>query len=332
MVKFLLIRLSSIGDIVLTTPVIRCLKQQVEGAEVHFLVKKQFAQVLANNPYIDKIHSFDNSLPATIEALRCEQFDYIIDLHSNLRSFIIKRRLGVMAFTFRKLNFRKWLYTQLKINFLPKLHIVDRYLDTVHIFDVHNDGEGLDFFTDAETAGALRELPEGFGRGYIALVTGAKHVTKQMPVEKLAELCTLLPLPIVLLGGKDDTPVAERILAGSQSAIFNACGKFTLSGSAEIVRHARLVITHDTGLMHIASAFHKPIISLWGNTVPAFGMYPYMPGEGSRIMEIEGLPCRPCSKIGYKACPKKHFRCMTLQKPADIALEANRILSLMREY
>jgi ADP-heptose:LPS heptosyltransferase len=86
-----------------------------------------------------------------------------------------------------------------------------------------------------------------------------------------------------------------------------------------------LIVTNDTGLMHIASAFHKPIISLWGNTVPEFGMYPYMPGrpQGYDVMEVKKLPCRPCSKIGYEKCPKGHFKCMELIKPELVLAKVN---------
>lgn len=326
-VKFLIIRLSSIGDIVLTTPVVRCLSQQVEGAEIHYLVKKSFAPALANNPYIHKLHLFDGNLRLCIDELKDEGFDYIIDLHRNLRSFIIKRRLGVMSFSFDKLNFRKWLFTQFKINLLPDIHIVDRYLRTLRLFDVVNDGQGLDFFVSLAAREAVNQLPPDFRSGYIALVAGAKHSTKQLPVDRLVALCNTLPKPVVLLGGPDDVALSHQILSHTTGKVFNGCGKFRLEESAALLQQASAVITHDTGLMHIAAAFRRPIASVWGNTVPAFGMYPYLPGEGSQVFETAGLRCRPCSKIGYTRCPKGHFRCMNDIPPDGITAWARRILS-----
>src|SRR4051812_37393796 len=144
--KFLIIRFSSIGDIVLTTPVIRCLKQQVAGAEVHYLTKRGFKAVLENNPYIDKLHLLGDDLDETILQLQRENFDYIIDLHKNLRTLKVKRGLNkVKSVSFNKLNIQKWFLTAFKINMLPTVHIVDRYLQTIKKFGVENDGKGLDY-------------------------------------------------------------------------------------------------------------------------------------------------------------------------------------------
>ncbi|HEY9125062.1 MAG TPA: glycosyltransferase family 9 protein [Bacteroidales bacterium] len=323
-VKFIILRFSSIGDIVLTTPVIRCLKEQVEGAEIHFVTKKKFASVVADNPYIDKIHLLDGKLKSLIEELRQEECDHIIDLHHNLRTYIVKKKLGLFAFSFDKINIQKWLMVQFKINKLPQKHIVDRYLETCRLFDVTNDGKGLDFFINPKNEIEISQLPSFLQNGYIALVIGGMHGTKQMPNAKLAELSNKLNLPVVLLGGPDDSQAAESIINESKNAnIFNACGKYNLQQSASIVKQAKLVIAHDTGLMHIAAAFKKRIISIWGNTIPEFGMYPYVSDENQAIFEVKGLKCRPCSKIGYKKCPKGHHNCMNLIDVNKIAEKAN---------
>ncbi len=322
MVNFLIIRFSSIGDIVLTTPVIRCLKEQVEGARIHYLTKKQFVPLIAANPHIDKIHILEDSLPEVISALRAESIDYIIDLHKNIRSSIVKVRLRRMSFSFNKINLQKWMMINFKINRLPSTHIVDRYLETVRLFDIQNDGKGLDYFIPPDEEFDISGLPDGFSQGYIALVVGAKHATKQLPPEKLLALCELIDKPVVLLGGPEDRQLAESITAQSSCGIFNACGTCSINQSASLIRQSRVVITPDTGLMHIASAFKKKIISVWGNTIPALGMHPYDPGTGSVIFEVEGLNCRPCSKIGYSKCPRKHFRCMTEINEEEIAEKA----------
>ena len=137
MPKFLILRFSSIGDIVLTTPVIRGLKQQVPNAEVHFLTKSAFEPVLKHNPYIDKLHIFSENPVECLKELANEKFDAIIDLHHNQRSFWVKRKLrSTSTFSFRKLNIEKWLLVNFKINRLPALHIVNRYLETVKSFGV----------------------------------------------------------------------------------------------------------------------------------------------------------------------------------------------------
>ena len=299
--KILVIRFSSIGDIVLTTPVIRCLKKQL-NSEVHFLTKKEFFCLLENNPYVHQLHAIENGL----ENLNSLGFDWVIDLHYNLRTSKVKRVLGVPSKSFYKLNIEKWLLTTFKINRLPNKHIVDRFLDTVAHLGVRNDNLGLDYFL-AENKSLLNrlELPEK----YVALVIGGQHATKILPIDRLQEVCQQVKLPVVLIGGPEDKSRGEEI-AQNQTEVFNTCGDLSINHSAFLIKHAQKVITHDTGMMHIAAAFKKKIISIWGNTVPDFGMYPYMSDKQSKILEVKNLPCRPCSKIGYKKCPKGHFKCM----------------------
>ena len=321
--KFLIIRFSSIGDIVLTTPVVRCLSKQVPDAEVHYLTKKGFAAIVENNPYLHKIHYLADDFELTIAALKEEKYDYIIDLHNNVRTLRVKRALKVPAIAFRKLNLQKWLLTAIKINLLPDLHIVDRYLETVAQFGVKNDGAGLDYFIPENDRVKETDIPASHLAGYIAIVIGATYNTKKLPVEKLKHLCALVDHPIILLGGKDDRENGELIASVDRHRIYNACGKFNINESADLVRRSKFVISHDTGLMHIATALKKQVISIWGNTVPSFGMYPYYgdayPKSANQaqpvrplfdIVEVKGLYCRPCSKIGYQKCPLAHFKCM----------------------
>lgn len=323
-IKFLVIRFSSIGDIVLTSPVVRLLKQQVANAEVHFLTKKQYATTLIHNPHIDHLHLLDNNLSELINRFRHEKFDYIIDLHNNLRSWRVRFSLRLRTFSFNKLNWKKWLLVNFKIDKMPKLHIVDRYLETIQLFDIQNDSKGLDYFIAADEQLKLNELPTDFQQGYIAFVIGAQHFSKRLPNHKIASICLKINRPIVLLGGKDDKKNAQEIIKKIETKnpkipIFDACGKYSLNRSASLVQQAQLVISHDTGLMHIAAAFRKKIISIWGSTVPQFGMSPYLPDPpASEIFEVK-LKCRPCSKIGFSACPKKHFNCMNLIDETQIA-------------
>jgi ADP-heptose:LPS heptosyltransferase len=327
--KFLIIRFSSIGDIVLTTPVIRCLKKQVVTAEIHYCTKKSFLPILKANPYVDKIHCLDNDLDTLIETLKAEDFDYIIDLHHNLRTLKVKRALKKQSFSFDKLNIKKWLLTNFRINKLPNVHIVDRYLDTLKTFNIKNDGAGLDYFIPNEDQLKPEDIPTSHQAGYVGLVIGAALATKRLPYHKLETICKQTTHPLILLGGPEDAETAKKLAAIDPIKIYNACGLFNLNESAGLVKQAKLILTHDTGLMHIAAAFKRPIISIWGNTVPEFGMAPYygenfannyrggLLGQTTDLkFEVKGLSCRPCSKIGYNKCPKGHFKCME-QQPID---------------
>jgi ADP-heptose:LPS heptosyltransferase len=318
MAKILVIRFSSIGDIVLTTPIVRCLKKQLQGAQVHYLTKKAFFPIVENNPYIDKVYSIQSEVAEVIEELKQEKYDFLVDLHHNLRTMQVKKALKVKSASFPKLNIEKWLMVNLKMNRLPNVHIVDRYFKTVESLGVNSDGEGLDYFILKQDEVGINTLPQLHHNGYVAFVIGAKHYTKQLPEHKIISICKKIAFPVILLGGPEDAEKAKHIEQAVGDKIYNACGKYNINQSASLIKQAKKVITHDTGLMHIASAFKKDIISVWGNTIPEFGMYPYKPGAGSMITEVKNLNCRPCSKLGYKACPKKHFNCMEQIDEAEI--------------
>lgn len=308
-VKFLILRFSSIGDIVLTTPVVRCLKKQMPEAEIHYFTKSKFEFLLSDNPYIDKVWLLDKNASEVLSQLKNEKFDYIIDLHRNIRTLRIKWTLGVPSFSFEKLNVQKWLMTQFKINYLPATHIVDRCLDTLKTFNISNDGEGLDYFIPYKDQVELDWLPETHRKSYVAYAIGGQHFTKKMPAPRMIELCRKINHPVVLLGGPEDFEAGETIgLALGDAQVLNACGKYNFNQSASLIQKALIVFSHDTGLMHVAAAFRKKVYSIWGNTIPEFGMYPYR--TAFEKLEVKSLECRPCSKIGHSKCPKGHFKCM----------------------
>lgn len=316
--RVLVIRFSSIGDIVLTTPVIRALKTQLEGeVEIHYYTKKKFAALLEANPHIAKVHVMEKTVQDALPELEKIQFDYIIDLHRNIRSSVVKRRLKSLAFTFRKLNFQKWLWVNLGINRMPDMHIVDRYMETLRGFGVQDDGQGLDYFIPTNTP--QPSLPSSFSGGYIAVSIGAMHKGKTPGAATLKGICGLKKYPIVLLGaGDDDLLRAKKLTEEFGDHVFNGVNQFTLHQSAIILRDARLVITGDSGLMHIASAFRKKIISLWGCTVPGFGMYPYRPHPDSVMIEPHDRKKRPCSKLGNKCKYGSDHLCIDQLQIAEI--------------
>jgi len=324
--KILILRFSSIGDIVLTSPIIRCLRLQKPETEIHYCTKKQFSFLIETNPYIDKAIYLEGSINDLIKKLKAEKYDYIIDLHNNLRTFRVKKALKTKAFSFNKLNYEKWLYVNFKINKLPNVHIVDRYLETVKSLGVINDEEGLDYFIPEKDEVEWEWLPETHQKTFIAFAIGGGHSTKKLPLVKMLELCDKINKPIVLLGGKEDTETGEKIAdffqkpeenseteallkeLNRKTVIYNACGKYNFNQSADLIRKSRVVFSHDTGLMHVAAAFKKKVYSIWGNTTPYYGMYPYQ--TEFVVFENNNLPCRSCSKIGFDRCPKKHFKCM----------------------
>lgn len=306
--KILIIRFSSIGDIIYTTPVIRCIKQQLKGAEVHFLTRDKFRFIVDNNPYIDRLILLKPSLSETISDLKKENYDYIIDLHNSLRSTVVKLRLGIKSFTYKKERIKKWLAVRYKINLVKPVHLVDRYLETVKTLGVINDHKPVDYYFNHDYD-ITKLLPPSHSKKYVAFIIGATHYTKRMPNEKIIELCGKINLPIVLLGGTDVEKNALIIEQSGLTNIYNACGKLTFDESAFLVKSADNIIGFDTGLTHVAEAFNKPIVSIWGSTIPQLlGVQPYQVDE----VYISGvnLSCRPCSKFGLDKCPLGHFKCM----------------------
>ena len=308
--KVLVIRFSSIGDIVLTSPIVRCMAKQLD-VEIHFLTKNKFKSILQHNPYIDKLFGIDKNVNEVVTLLKNEQYDYIVDLHKNLRTQEVKLKLGLKSYSFKKLNIQKWLKVNLKIDRLPNKHIVDRYFDGLSALGITNDLQGLDYFVSSNDEEKANKII-GNLKDYNVLVLGANYYTKRIPLELSQKIISKSNLPVVLLGGKD--VLADANLLGSNFPIetVNLVGKSSLAVSAEIIRRSKEVHTGDTGLMHIAAAYKKKIHTYWGSTIPELGMYAYMPNKKELRVDhqITDLRCRPCSKLGFEACPKGHFKCM----------------------
>jgi len=310
--KVLVVRFSSMGDIVLTTPIVRVLS---ENYEVHFLTKSKFSLLLKSNPFITKMVTVEKDIHEVINELRAEDYDYVVDLHNNLRTFRLKRSLGRPSFTFSKINFKKWLSVRLKsVSVLPEKHIVDRMFRAIEPLGLSYDAKGLDFFLSSGL-----ELPEVFYRfnelhpDYYVFSIGGTYFTKRCSERKVVDICRSINKAVVLLGGHEEYESGNRIAEELSLPVLNLCGVSDILQSAQIVSQSKFVVSNDTGLMHIAAALKLAVVSLWGNTVPEFGMYPFYP-DGfepmAYIAQVEGLTCRPCSKLGYDKCPRGHFRCM----------------------
>lgn len=305
--KILIIRFSSMGDIIYTTPVVRCLKKQLPGAEVHFLTKPAFKYIYDNNPYVDKLLLLKDTLFETVKDIKAEHYDYIIDLHNNVRTTLIKLNARVKSSTYKKQTIRKWLSLKFNLKLVAPIHLVDRYMQAVSFLGVKNDKQPIDYYIKT-THNLQQLLPASHQNSYVAFVIGATHFTKRMPNQKIASICRALNQPVVLLGG-DDVKANGNEIAANTANVFNACGITTLDESVFLVSKAVSVIGFDTGLTHIAEAFNKPIVSVWGGTVPELlGVQPYMVKQV--LVASVDLPCRPCSKFGLPNCPLGHFKCM----------------------
>ncbi|NND77729.1 MAG: glycosyltransferase family 9 protein [Flavobacteriales bacterium] len=319
MTKFLVIRFSSIGDIVLASPVFRHLKEQVyEGAEVHFLTKEAFAPVVEADPYIDKVYTIRESTHEVREAILDENYDYIIDLHRNVRSRMIKKKTKALSFTLEKYNWEKWLWVNFNKNKMPQKHIVDRYLDTILRFDIKNDGKGLHYFIPEKEKLNINGLLPGIqDNGFIAWAISAAHDGKKMSKDKLMELLPKVDHPIVLIGGPEDKSIGQE-LADKIGHVNTLIGKLSLHGSASVIDQAKLVVSPDTGMMHIAAALNKNVVSYWGCTHPGLGMYPYLPENKFAIVMPSGGRVRPCSKLGNRCRYGNNKKCPDLIEDLDI--------------
>ena len=310
MKKILIIRFSAIGDIVLASPIIRCVKLQT-CAEVHFLTKKKHVSILESNPYIDKIISFNNDFFNTASCLIKEKYNYVIDLQSSIRSFLLKLCLKQKFYTIKKQNIEKFLLINFNINLINN-HVVERYFLPLKKINIINDHKGLDYFISPDVLVDFN-LKEKF----IAWCIGASYSNKALSATQIISVSNKIRHPIILLGGKKEKLIADTIMVESKNnKIYNFCGNLSLDESAYLIKKSALVLTNDTGLMHIASAFKKPIISFWGCTKPVLGFTPYLNKEKS--IKIVANPLKPpCSKHG-QSCKFHNKGCVKEIKPRDI--------------
>ena len=325
--KILVIRLSSLGDVLLTSPVVRCLKQQMAGVELWFLTKPGCAPLLSENPYIDHVVELTPDLSETVAKLCDVGFDYVIDLHNNHRSRAVRRALGKLRiengklkiFVYKKENIHKFLYVITKHDFMSGRHVVDRYFKAVEPLAVYNDDKGLECFLPDDEKLQIGQLrPQ---EPYVAIACGAQHYTKQIPPEQIARLCQHIGHPVVLLGDKNDRTRLTAATSMWPDNVRNLCGETSLMQSAALVRDAMAVVTPDSVMMHFAAAFHRPTIAVWGATAPSFGFSCYKSPHVDCV--AERLRCHPCSRMGSEKCRHQHFRCMSGHDWEKIALLAD---------
>lgn len=328
--KILVIRLSSLGDVILTTPLLRILKKQYPRAEVHYCVKSQFASVLYNNPNIDKIIEVENNIDFTglkqlKKNIKAESYDIVIDAHNNLRSFYIRLFLPAKKFVFKKYSLRKFLLVKLKLNFMKNLSpIVNRYVNALGINELNK--ELPEIFTDEASEKSLDDILSDAGipnKDLICIVPSSRHFTKTYPPEYYAELIEKFDTSkytVVLTGTGSDRKNIDIIMSSAESNVYNLCDKLNITQLAGLMKRCKLVISGDTGPMHIAEAVEVNLIMLAGSSVREFGFYPQ--NGNSVVLENNNLKCRPCSHIGRSECPLGHFKCMRDISPEQVFSEA----------
>jgi len=313
--KILVIRLSAMGDIVLTTPVIRALNQQLK-AKIDFLTKPQYVSLLESNTYINRIFSLNDK----VDFLQKNKYDYVVDLQNNLRSWQIRSKIQTKSFVFNKKTLRRYLLIYFGIDLL-KNHVVDRYFATVASLNVVNDNQGLDFNVSSSVK------PEfNTSQSYIAWCIGGTHNPKKLSAKQITQVVSKLKIPVVLLGGNNDLDIAKEIINnGECKSVYNFCGKLSVQESSYLIKESKMLLTNDTGMMHIASALKMPIISFWGCTKPSLGFTPYMT-DPSSIKIISKRSAKPCSKHG-KHCKYGKNGCI---KEIDPQLIYDSVLSLLK--
>lgn len=303
MQKILCIRFSSIGDILLTTPIVRVLKAQYPQAEIHIATKASLAHLWDGNPYVDQVHGYHGNLWEFAALLRKEGFSKIFDLHKNLRSFALCFLLGKIPKQINKFTSARKAFVKTKVNTLPG-HLVDRNLASLGL---QADGQGLDYFISESAQVNIDDY--GIKPAFVLFAIGAAHQTKVLAYPKMIELVDSIPHQIVLIGDDWDEKMGYRLSTLFPDKVLNLCTKTSIAQSASLIQQASMVITHDSSMMHIAAALKHPnLFSIWGSTHPGLGFTPYK--TPFTVIENTNLACRPCSTQGSNVCPLGHFTCM----------------------
>ncbi len=342
--KILIIRLSSLGDILLTTPLIRALRKRFPQAQIDFVVKAQFAEVLYNNPYLNQIHTLDPksnwpSLKKLKKRLRKENYDVILDLHKNFRSFFLRNLAGkAQIFGYRKYILKRLLLIYLGVNLYTKIKPVYlRYQDAAAPLGIKEEPFGLDFVVTKEVEHRIIERLKNKGwvpdKLTIGVAPGAGFFTKRWPAERFARLADVLieklNAQILILGGVDDEHVSNTMENAMRFDAMNFSGSRSIQETGAAMKQCTMIVSNDSGLMHLAQALNKPVVAIFGSTTRELGFFPQ--GENARIVE-KPIGCRPCSHIGRDFCPRGHFRCMKAI-PVEEVMEATiKVLKSKKEF
>lgn len=316
----MIIRLSSLGDVLLTTPIVRALKKKYVDSEIDFLVKKEFSDVYEYNPNINQIIEFNKNDLFNIRKKVCDNnYDLIIDLQNNLYSKRLTFNVQSKIYRFKKPSFKKIILVKFRIDLLKNSKsIIERYAKTA---SVELDNDGLEIFN----ADGIIEKNKTEQK-IIGFCPGAKHFTKQWPRENfilLGKELTKLGFTISLFGGSAERKLCNEISKEIPNSI-NYQNENDLFQTALNMKNCYLVVANDSGLMHLAAAIKIPVVAIFGSTVKSFGFTPY--GVKYKIVENNLIDCRPCSHIGKNNCPKRHFKCMQDITPSHVHVQIQNFL------
>lgn len=343
--KTLIIRFSSVGDIVLSSLLLRVLRKRFPDSHIDFLTKPEYAALVRNNPHISRVIEFQGNggmseLGTLRSALMRTGYDLVLDIHGSVRSRFVCAGFPLVR-RVRKRKIARFLLVNAKWDVYEWYggapSIAERYLETAAEWGVVNDGEGLEvFFTEDDARHALTILGgEGIRADstIVGLCPSARHNTKQWVKERFAETAAALAhshnAAIVVFGSAGEEARCEEIRRGirslsAQPAVVNLAGKLSLAETAAMMDFCSLVITNDSGLMHLAAARKRKVLAIFGSTVRELGFFPY--GTTSTVIERADLDCRPCTHIGRPRCPKGHFKCMMDITSAEVIAAADLLL------
>jgi len=340
--KTLIIRFSSIGDIVLSSLLCRILRQRFPQSEIDYLVKAEHADLVRYNPHITRVIEFPanggiRNLLKLRQSIHTAKYDLIVDAHDSLRSrFLCWGLRGVVRL--RKHKIARFLLVKFKINLYKSLGyaqgVAERYIEPVSSLGVADDDNGLEIFVHKESLNTAERFLRTWASGdtFIGICPSAKHSNKMWLKERFAETAAVLAREagegVMLFGSRDEhgrcMDIEEWIHEKCREIpVFNLAGRTSLLETAALMDHCSIVITNDSGLMHIAAARKRKVVAIFGPTVKELGFFPY--GTLSTVIEHESLRCRPCTHIGLPHCPKGHFKCMN-EIPASRVIDAARQL------
>lgn len=320
--KILVFRLSSIGDIILTTALLRCLRNEFPHAQIDFVVKKQFAPILRCVPYISNVIELDTKqgfvgIESLKNQLHANHYDAMLDIHKNWRSFYIRKTINAnCTYTFNKHVFRRWVLTTFHKDIYKEVRPVYlRFIDAAAPIGVKPDGEGTELIVPQDILQSVDNIYAtnhlDISKPIIAFCPGASFTNKQWPTEKFAELAKRivsdLDIQVVLIGGKNEQVMCDTIIEQSSPKVVSLAGALDLSQSIAALSRVKATVANDTGMLHASEALGVPVVGIYGATARQFGYYPILPT--SKVAEVD-LPCRPCTKMGMNTCPKGHFACM----------------------
>jgi len=335
--KILIIRLSSIGDILLTTPFIRQIRKVFPESQIDFVIKNKYSDLLENNPHINNLIKFDNDTGvAGLKELRNtlieNEYSYIFDLHNNLRSNFLRQKLNCQnKYYIKKNKLVQFLLVKFKINRYPEITpIAERYLNVGKPAGIKDDNQGLEIFWNKDSEVSVNKILNRNGikqnETFYAVAPGAGFYTKRWPLEYYQTFAENIlakhKSKVVVLGDDNDKQQGKNL--AKYNNVIDLTGQLSLIQSAVVLSKSKALVSNDTGLMHMATAINTPVLAIFGSTVKEFGFYPYR--SKSIVVENRDLKCRPCSHIGRNNCPKEHFKCMKEIAPKIVGKNFEKLL------